>query len=241
MKRRSGFTLVELILAMFIFTYMSASMATIYSTTNRHMFQNYRRNIVKTSTLVAMRAIQNTLSVATRIDSPGPNGSATDRSNILAFVSNVDQLTGCYPVNGSVGTVTWHYFCLGADLDSTETTQALFYHTGTVNGTAATNCANFPATNCANCWRATSYPVPVGSCGTSGGTITMLMRHVSPVASIGTLFSRRASDGATSVGAVRVALRSFWQAQAQGFGAAQRDVDFVLDTVITANRHGPQP
>jgi len=70
MRSRRAFTLVELIIAVFIFSYIAASLATIYSTTNRHMFQNYRRNVIKTDVLVSMRSIQAGLTAATRLDLP---------------------------------------------------------------------------------------------------------------------------------------------------------------------------
>ncbi|HBA61697.1 MAG TPA: hypothetical protein DCZ92_12975, partial [Elusimicrobia bacterium] len=47
MKKRSAFTLMELMVAILIFGFMSAAMASIYSTANRAMFQNYRGNFVK--------------------------------------------------------------------------------------------------------------------------------------------------------------------------------------------------
>jgi hypothetical protein len=67
----------------------------------------------------------------------------------------------------------------------------------------------------------------------------LLMQHAVPSAMGGNFFSRSTADGAAPVGAVRVALRSFWQANARGFGSSQRDVDFTLDTVISISRYGP--
>lgn len=226
MKQRGAFTLVELILAVFLFGYMSASMATIYSTTNRHMFQNYRRNIVKTSTLVSMRAVQNNFAGATRIDSPADGA----RGNVLAFAVNVDQLTRCYPVNPFLPS-SWHYFCLAND-PLIPGSRTLYYHTAPIAG--GNSCASASPT----IWNGI-YPVP--SCGANigGQTVTLLMQHVFPSAMGGNLFSRSGSDGAAPVGAVRVALRSFWRANARGFGSSQRDVDFTLDTVLTASRYGP--
>lgn len=228
MKQRSAFTLVELILAVFIFSYMSASLATIYATTNRHMFQNYRRNTIKTGVLVAMRAIQNNLSVATRIDSPADGGWG----NVLAFATNVDQASACFPVNAAE-PAAWHYFCLAND-PLIPGSRSLYYHTA--NLPAGTPCGSAaPST-----WSGV-YPVP--SCGANlgGQTITLLMQHVSPSPAMGSvLFSRRPADtGSNSLGAVRVNLRSFWSAAGRGFGSAARDVDFSLNTVISVNRAGP--
>lgn len=240
MKQRRAFTLVELILAVFIFSYMSASLATIYATTNRHMFQNYRKNVIKTGVLVSMRAIQNNLSLATRIDAPLDN----NWGNVLAFATNVDQLSGCYPVNQDsvngnsalnipANPPAWHYFCVAND-PMIPGTRSLYYHTANLP----------PGTPCgspgASVWNGV-YPVP--SCGASlgGQRVTLLMQHVSPSPAMsGFLFSRRSADtGTNALGAVRVNLRSFWDSAGRGFGSAARNVDFSLDTVITVNRAGP--
>ncbi|MEK7720803.1 MAG: prepilin-type N-terminal cleavage/methylation domain-containing protein, partial [Elusimicrobiota bacterium] len=166
MKNRAGFTLAELILSVFIFSFIAASLATIVSTTNRHMFQNYRRNVLKTNVLLSMRRVQNNLSVATRIDLP----LAGARNTSLAFAVNVDQTTGCYPISAA-DPASWHYFCLAKD--------KLYYHTGPITGSgSATACGKpTPSIWCANNPISGScYAVP--SCGGTGGTL--LMVHVSP-------------------------------------------------------------
>ena len=137
MIKRPGFTLAELIIAVLIFGYMSASMATIYSTANRHMFQNYRNNMIKSNVSLAMRDIRRNLSQATRIDSPTYGAGGTN----LKFAVNVDQLTGCYPVNQDA-PVTWHYFCTAPDPSMAGVTD-LYHYTGTVL-TDATCAAGFP-------------------------------------------------------------------------------------------------
>ena len=220
MKKREGFTLAELILSVFIFGFISASLATIVSTTNRHMFQNYRRNIIKTNLLLSMRAIQNNLSVATRVDLPAIGG----QGNVLAFAVNVDQMDGCYPISAG-NTVSWHYFCLAANTN-------LYYYTGTINGNAATACGTpGPAL-----WNpGTGYTVP--ACGGNGGTL--MMENASPPPSVGTLFTRRPADGVNEADIVRIALRTFWSAAGRGFGSSQRDVDSTLDSVVKFNRARP--
>lgn len=224
MKKRVGFTLVELVLAVFIFSYIAASMATIYSTTNRHMFQNYRRNVIKSNVMISMRAIHNNLTVATRLDLPVQG----NRGNVLAFATNVDQLTSCYPLIatdrfGAPVRAAWHYFCLtGAN--------ELYYHTANLPAGAACTTA------APSFWNGV-YPVPVCGANIGGQTVTLLMRHVSPSPLLGgLLFSRNNADGAVGVGAVRVLLRSFWQASSANLGRSQRDVDFSLDSVVTMNR-----
>lgn len=216
MNKRPAFTLVELLVAIFIFSYIAASMATIYSTTSRHMFQNYRRNTVKSDVLIAMRAVQMGLTAATRLDAPARN----TQGNVLAFAENVDQNTGCFPISNAVPQLTWHYFCLAGDNN-------LYHHSGQVTGNGIP-CG----TPGGSTWGA-AYPVPGCGMNIGGQTVTLLMRNVSPAN--GFLFSRRAADGIDEAGSVRIRLRSFWSAAGRGFGSSQRDIDFSLDTVVTAN------
>lgn len=232
MEKRRAFSLIELMVAVFIFSFMAASMATIYSTAHRHMLQNYRANAVKTTMLLGMRAIQNNLSAATRIDSPllGAQG------NVLDFATNVDSVTGCYPVNqGAVADSppTWHHFCLGNDTDMPGT-QALFYHSAALPASpAACGQPGSPVWN-------PVYPVPPGSCGMNlgGQTVIKLSQHVLPLPGQ-MLFSRRPAERINDAATVRVRLRSFWDASARGMSATQRDVDFSLDTVIATS--SPRP
>lgn len=220
MKNRHGFTLAELVLSVFIFSFIATSLATIVATTNRHMFQNYRQNLIKTNVLLSMKSVQNKLSMATRVDSPTRSGAITDSGTILAFAQNVDQTTGCYPVNAAA-PASWHYFCLSGP--------RLYYYTGNIAYNAATACGKAaPAI-----WNpGTGYAVP--GCGGGGGT--MLMENVVPTLPTGALFSRRASDGVNEVDTVRVLLRSQWFAAPSGLGSTQRDVDTRLDSVVRFNR-----
>lgn len=230
MKKRGGFTLAEMLLAVMIFGFMATSLATIYSTTNRHMFQNYRANIIKSNVGIAMRAIHNNLSMATRIDAPAFNTA----DNVLSFTANADQLTGCYPVAAGV-EVRWHHFCIAPD-PTYSGLNSLFYHTGTMAGGAGCPPSApmaFPS----------PYP-PAGSCGSSGGTITLLMQATAPNPFF---FSRRASEakimngtpvtvtGVTERDQVLIMLRSFWSASNRGFGRAQRDIDFSLESNVRVN------
>lgn len=220
MRPRRAFTLVELIIAVFIFSYIAASLATIYSTTNRHMFQNYRRNIIKTDVLVSMRTIQAGLTAATRLDLPAPGA----QSNVLAFATNIDQASGCMPIN-ALAPSAWHYFCRAAD-PLIPGSWNLYYHTGDAGGGVPCGSAN------PTIWNGV-YPVPNCGANIGGQTVTLMMRHVNPAN--GFMFSRRAADGVDSSGAVRVTLRSFWSASGRGFGSSQRDIDFTLDSVVTTN------
>lgn len=227
MKKRAGFTLAELVIAVLIFGFMSTSLATIYSTANRHMFQNYRNNMIKSNVSLAMRDIRRNLQMATRLDIPAVGAGG----NVLAFATNVDQLSGCYPVN-QAETPAWHYFCTRADaMDATITD--LYHHTGTI-GVNATWCGSSPTAF----WNAGSYPVPI--CGTqqAGQTVTLIMQYSVPAAApnSASMFSRIASapDNVYERDSVLVTLRSRWIAALRGFGTSQRqrDVDFTLSSQV---------
>ncbi|MBI4351911.1 MAG: hypothetical protein HY550_10755 [Elusimicrobia bacterium] len=220
MENREGFTLAELVLAVFIFSFIAASLATIVSTTNRQMFQNYRKNIIKTNVLISMKAVQRNLAAATRVDAPAPGASGT----VLAFAENVDQgfsplYQGCYPVIAGP-PATWHYFCLNA--------AKLYYYTGNIAYNAGTACG----TAAPAIWnQGAGYAVP--ACGTGG---TLLLENVWATLPGGALFSRVPADGINEADTVRVLLRSRWLAAAAGMGATQRDVDVTLDSVVRFNR-----
>lgn len=226
MENRQGFTLAELVLSVFIFSFIAASLATIVATTNRHMFQNYRQNILKTNVLISMKSIQNKLSVATRVDLP----AAGARDTRLAFATNVDQNTGCYPIYAAAPAPAWHYFCLAGS--------RLYYYTGPISG--GVNACGSPAPTiwCGNNPVANGcYTVP--GCGGGGGT--MLMENVVASLPAAALFSRHATDGVNEADTVRVLLRSQWLAAPSGLGSTQRDVDTRLDSVIRFNRSFTAP
>ena len=112
---------------------------------------------------------------------------------------------------------------------------SLYYYTGPVNG--GVNACGTPAPTiwCANNPVAGGcYAVP--ACGGGGGTL--MMENVLPTLPGGAIFSRRAADGINGVDTVRVWLRSRWipSAPGRGLGAAQREVDTTLDSVVRFNR-----
>ena len=214
-KFRKGFTLAELVIATLIFGFMAASLTTIFSTAHKHMFQNYRMNTFKSNASVAMKTLTARLQEANRIDLPGPGASG----DTLAFVVNVDQLTGCYPVNPSE-SVTWHYFCRsGVVTAACPSGSCLYYHTGPINGGGA-GCPNGPF------W-AGSYSV---SCGNFGGTVTQLASFVNFASP---LFSRQGND------LVNINLRVYWDPAAGlhsgNFSTTDKIVDTTLKTTVRVN------
>lgn len=226
---RPGFTLAEMILALFIFSFMAASLATIYATANRHMFQNYRNNTIKTNADFAMKVIQNKLAQATRIDVPAAGAAG----NQLAIAENVDQASGCYPIQYGV-PVVWHYFCTAADSIDPSVVD-LYYHTGQISSGGGSNGCQSDAPTI---WGAT-YPVPTCGLSSPGQTVTILMQYVeNPAGGSGRLFSRSSLDGIIELDLLSVNLRSHWEAATRGFGTKQRqrDIDFTIRSVQKVNR-----
>jgi len=218
MKKRSAFTLMELMVAILIFGFMSAAMASIYSTANRAMFQNYRGNFVKGGVTVSMRAINNVMAQATRIDSP----LAGAKGNILSLAANVDQLTGCYPVKTGVPVVA-HYFCAEGS--------NFWYNSATVGANGA--CACPPSGSLAGtCGNALPYPAVCGSGGS--GTWVQLMSS-SLYYPNNDVFSRRSAEGVNDNMAVRVSVTGKW-APTGGLTTLQRNVNFTLQSTFSVSR-----
>lgn len=238
MAKRKGFTLGELLIATLIFGFMISSLATIYATANKHMFQQYRANTVKSSASIAMKDMVNNLMAANRIDYP-PYGTAADPcpsgpGNCLAFAFNVDQNRGCRiaPASTPNTTPTWHYFCLSNTVTTEcKSGRCLYHHQGTVNPVPS-DCS---AAGCTNCWTGT---YPVASCGGSYGTVTQLSNTVLPGTS-GRLFSRRSNEGVYEQDQVKIMLRLYWDPAAmidpQQPGGSLRTSGRVIDTTLTSN------
>jgi hypothetical protein len=248
-RNRKAFTLVELLVSTLIFAFMVMSMTTIYTTANNHLFQTGRQNVVKSNSSVAVKAISQMLSMANRIDAPAAGASG----NILAFAINVDQLSGCYPIN-RVESASWFYICYApAVTPECPLGRCLFAHVGLIPG--GQGCpAPGPVTS-AGIWqplwplnetppRSPAYP-PV-ACGVgSGEMVTMLSSFVE--ASAGSpIFARRSAPG-ESADLVDVSLRVLWDPENQPTAghtfrtasnklAAVRKIDHTLKTTIRVNR-----
>ena len=220
-----GFTLVELLISILIFAMMMSALATIYGTISRHMFQNYKQNILKTNLSVAMKVIQSRLILATRVDSPAFKNS----ENVLAFATNVDSQTGCSPVNQITISPTsktlvtpnkWHYFCRAVNAKTGF--NDLYYHTGNIGSdTGGCPCS----AGHSNEWTGLGdYPVPL--CGKGGGgTVTKILENAQLPLS-GFMFSRRDTLGIREVDQVRVTLRTKKTLD------DDRPIDVSLDTIV---------
>ena len=230
MKLKKGFSLIELIVATFIFAFMMASMVAIYSTITRHMHQGYRQNIWKSRTDIAMRQIQQLLQEATRVDSPGIISASTR----LNFAVNVDHLRGqsglpCYPINTDPSAPKPAWYTVHINPSSCGATGCrLVYCTGLLPAVGANRgCANAaPPT-----W-APTYPI---WCPQE----TLILDHVVNTPNI---FSRASSDGVNENDTVAINLRVHWDpAQISGGGnltGSQRPFDYSLKSLVKINRVG---
>ena len=215
-KKDKGFTLIELMVAVFIFGLVLAALATIYGTSHRHLMQNFRENVVKNSLSLAFKTIQQELSTATRIDAP-PNGGVGD---ILAFARNIsrdlDAVTGgCYPIDANTPSPTpayWGYVCLTPAGE-------LYFHKGIAGG----GTGGCPATG-GTPWTSTSYGVV---CGDASGT-ALLKNAVCT----GGCFRRNSIEGESEQ--VRIRLTVDRPATATG-----REINVTLDTVAKINMSKP--
>lgn len=199
---------MEVLLSMMIFGFIMVALTSIYSTIQRNVLQGYRQNVLKTNTTLAMRAIQQRLSEATRIDMPTFGGAG----NELQIAVNVDQLTGCNPIVPGV-PVSVHRFFIS---------NGLYYCQGRLP--VAAPCTNFPPITAP----------PVYTCVT--GTLVLLLNNVS--VSSGVLFSRNSLYGGVNErDTVFVNLRTFWRAvNPLGQPLPQNDVDYSLRTSVKINR-----
>lgn len=226
-KNKSGFTLVELVIAIMIFSFMMISLVTIYATSNRHMFQSYRENVVKSNLNVAMKTIQNALSKATRIDEPSSGSS----SNNLKFATNVDSITDCRPLVTGV-SVEWHYFCLNV------TNKRLYYYKNTISGTVS--CPSLTTL-----WS----PSYTGECtSTDPNNPNLLLEYAVTDDSVmgeAYLFSRKQTSTEpkekTEPDQVRIVLRVDWQPPKYDdidLTKAARPVQVTFDTTVKPNITG---
>ncbi|OGS29928.1 MAG: hypothetical protein A2218_12260 [Elusimicrobia bacterium RIFOXYA2_FULL_53_38] len=227
---RKGFTLVELVIATLIFGFMVMSLATLHSTASKHMLQSYRQNTVKSNASVAMKTITARLAEANRIDAPTPGNSG----NTLRFAVNVDQTSGCYPINTSL-PASWHEFCHVPGVTTRcPLGNCLYYHTGPIAGGG--NCPNGPFWN-------PVYPPSVPCCGCSPGygTVVQLASYVQPLAG-GALFYRTPQLGNTLI---KIRLRILWDPAAiaavpggRNFTKTAKIIDKTLNTTVRINRTG---
>ena len=128
MKKRNAFTLMEVLVATMIFSFVALSMVSVYYAANRNVLQNFRSDKLKSDVSTAKRAIANVMAQATNIVLPG-EGSSGDNLVVLSNVSS--DASPCCPMAdpATLGAPApkWHRFCIDGS-------RRLWYYTGEVSG-----------------------------------------------------------------------------------------------------------
>jgi prepilin-type N-terminal cleavage/methylation domain-containing protein len=150
-QRQAGFTLVELLVAVAIFAMVVAGLSVIYSTAFMQGTGLLTDTRMKGSSAVAMRAIQNELAQATRLQLPAPGTS----DNHLRGWTNMSP-DGDPPVrpdmNGDSADTHWFHFCIqDQNMAGCGTAQnpvsCIFYYRGP-DGAAWMSSGNINDANC---------------------------------------------------------------------------------------------
>jgi type II secretory pathway pseudopilin PulG len=215
MKKRDGFSLVELTAATLISSFIAVSLATIFATANRQLFQNFRGNTIKADVSIGMHAIRNAMAIATRLDEPAINTTGSR----LATASNVDQLTGCYPIS-DLDEARWSLFCTA----TTDGNTRLYYYSGTYPADSSCACPNDCAT--------TNPAANIATCGSGGGTVLAQFLNTEQVFSRSWSMTDIPPDDFLPV---RVKLRAIWNPPT-GLASTQRKEDYSLDSTFSVSR-----
>jgi len=207
--KNKGFTLLELLISLIIFSFMLVTLSTVYATANRYFFQSYREDLLKNNFTLTFKFIKNKLSQATEIARP----QVGQETNDLAFYTNLQKIPpgdtsypgwGCAPVGN---TATWHYFCVSNN--------TVYYYTGNITVNTCPNSSGLPN------W--------IGGISCGFGSPVILSSNINIPPGRSSYFGR--SNLPSNI--VRVSLRLFWQASGR-YNA--RDIDDTKETYIMVNR-----
>ncbi|MCX7641404.1 MAG: type II secretion system GspH family protein [Elusimicrobiales bacterium] len=210
---KKGYTLVEIIVALAIFAFMSLALSGVFATANRFFYHQYREDVLKVRFITAMKYIQNKMMVANEILTPTPGNvstSITFFTNAVTNPSNTNQICNPYsPVQPQ-----WHHFCL-TPCSPPLSGNCLYYHWGNL---AITNCPTY-----------TNIPPISVTCG-SAGNVVFMSDSINSIT-----FSRQNLP----INLVRVNLSLFSQAkgnQTTDAGIVGRDISHTFETYISINK-----
>lgn len=236
MKQRPAFTLMEVLVATMIFSFVGLSMMSVYFAANRNVLQNFRSDKLKSDLSTSMHAISIVMSQATRIVSPGEESSGDN----LLVMTNVESGTSnpcCPMVPASYGAPApaWYRFCV-------DSSNQLWYYSGMVNteGGAA----------CGGCPNLTNYKLRADgsaqTCGAPGYNRMLLASHLvrtvpvfsrvsqpPPLTSADGMVSRKTDVTHTrlihSKHTINVFLNTVWNAEGSHVNDSQTPVDYTLE------------
>ncbi|MCX5783579.1 MAG: prepilin-type N-terminal cleavage/methylation domain-containing protein [Elusimicrobia bacterium] len=124
MKNKKGFTLIEMLVAVMIFSMAIISLGLFWLQAYRYSLQTSKSHYLKNNLVIAMRYIQNDVSASSRIDLPSDLNPSTQLKGAI----NVDKLGGCKS-NTSLAA-SWFYYCYDSGAG------AIYRYWGNVTGIA---------------------------------------------------------------------------------------------------------
>ena len=229
MKQRPAFTLMEVMVATTIFTFVGLTMTSVYLAANRNVLQNLRSDKLKSDLSSAMQAISVVMAQATSIVTPNEGSSGYN----LVVMSNVESgnSSPCCPmVPASYGAPApqWHRFCV-------DTSQRLWYYSGTVG-------------SCGGCPNLTRYSITAAgsdnNCGVAGNGRMLLATNINRAVPAfsrerqpsGSLQKRTANAAHTRLidnrQTINVFLNTVWNLN-NSVNASQAPVDYTLESYFT--------
>lgn len=236
MKQRSAFTLMEVLVATMIFSFVGLSMMSVYFAANRNVLQNFRSDKLKSDLSTSMHAMSVVLAQATRVVTPTEGSSGYD----LLVMTNVESGTSnpcCPMVPTSYGAPApmWYRFCVDT------TAKKLWYYSGTVS-------------TCNGCPNLTNYAISAAgstqSCGSPGYNRMLLASNLvttvptfsrvqqpAPLTSLSGMAVRTTSPTHTRIvnnkHTMSVYLNTVWNAAGSHTNDTQTPVNYTLESFFT--------
>lgn len=211
--KKKGYTLIEIIVALVIFSFMALALSGVFATANRFFYHQYREDILKTRFVTAMKYIQSKMLVAHHVVTPASgslSSNITFLTNVSVNPSNTNQICNPFP---SLQT-QWHHFCL-TTCPSPLSGNCLYYHWGNITTSNCPNYSNIPSISV--------------SCG-SGSNTVFLIDNISSL-----VFSRQGLP----INIVRINITLFSQAkgnQTSFAGIVGRDITQTFETYVSINK-----
>jgi len=156
-KRCSGFSLIEVMVTVFIVGLVSGTLALIWGNAFHGRSWAFKKGYHATALAVAMRVIQNDVRKSTRLDIDPTSASMSGNvGKWLRGAVNIDQ-DGCFPtasVDTSVGFPGWYWYCITAGAVNSQYNQTEYDMYRYVN--VYTNTSTYP-----NCPRTVPAAYPI--------------------------------------------------------------------------------
>jgi prepilin-type N-terminal cleavage/methylation domain-containing protein len=142
---RSGFTLVEIMISVFIFSLVMAALSVIYSTAYRQGTRMLRDMKLKGMAIVALRTMENQLQSATRLDKPAVGTAGDVIEGFKNYGPTYDPASPYKRLTDSE-EVSWFHYCLSdaipgkCDVTLQHQPRCLWGYTGAGTSVGAIDC-----------------------------------------------------------------------------------------------------